>query len=279
VRLLYQTPEIYMTDIAEVKKSVSSNTRAMPQYKFACRSPPKDEDDNLGETPKPPSPLHPKIVFNGAVSKIHVHLLDKTTGEVFWDAHFKLGAPSPKALLTGKSELGNSLRPLNKKDQFRTLCVAADDPEIHDFDLSIQSEDGYYYDGATPVGDWEGLFNNHGIKGHIGFRVYRLPVLETLTKTEDGLPRESKEVLGTWGPDKDFSTGPVLQGWHERLLARAQDMFEGTKDSRNYYDYLPKFDRRQAKDFAYLEQFEPPLMLDNFRPYEFEALDKKRAAS
>merc|ERR1712113_420503 len=80
IRLNYQTPEVYWTDIHEQQQP-----KMLGKWKWACKMPDKD---GIGELGIPGT--HPAITFNGKHYQIHVKMVDTTNGKVYWDAHYKL---------------------------------------------------------------------------------------------------------------------------------------------------------------------------------------------
>lgn len=245
LRLLYQTPDVYMTDVAKQRRPAKFG------FRYACKLDP-DEETGLGEIAIPPR-LHPSLTFNGKVRKIHVHLEDTKTGEVFWDADFKMRR-GPIALATGKTTLSSMSLPQDPSDVFRTPCVPPDDPEPHMFDLSVQTQDGVYDDGLTPWGPREGFRNLDGRKAHIGFEAYRVPIIKT------GLDGEEEEVMGNWKPGGHFSTGPVHPDRFERILAKEEDPFwdDLRGNGRLYYDYIIRPEARSRNNYGYLDKYAVP---------------------
>merc|ERR1719167_1735368 len=97
-----------------------------------------------------------------------------------------------------------------------------------------------------------------GIKEHIGFEAYRLPVLKKSPGRE-----EFEEVLGDWAPGKPFSKGPVLVSRHERFLEKQEDPFKDdmpgkATTGRLYYDYIIDWDARDKNNYSYLTEYGPP---------------------
>lgn len=234
IRLLYQTPDVYWTDVAK------QLFPAKLGFRYACKMP-----HEFGEVGSPPK-LHPGIVFNKQVRNIHIHLEDTKTGDVFWDADFKLpmGAASK---LSGKSTLKPTALAVNPLDVFRKPCIRGDDPEPHLFDLSIQTQDGLFDDNSTPWGVREGFKNLDGPKAHIGFEVYRSPVIK---KNLDGT---EEEILGTWRPGGHYSTGPVHPDKWKRIAEKEEDPYwdDIRGNGRLYYDYIirPEARRRAQANF------------------------------
>lgn len=268
VRLLYQTPEVYATDIHVPAK--------LGFFKYGCKMPPKETYKNgLGE----PMPQHPWIALNTKSKKVHVHLVDTTTGQVFWDADFKTSA-----LLFGKGrkQIAPSARPegfdlKSGRGVFRAPCVEADDPDPHYFELSIQGKDGVFDDQATSWGSAQGVDKMDGKKAYIGISVRRTPRLEETTLGEpslmDGGPyrrryratgvpqgRQVREFLGQWKAGGSFG-GEVHPDPYERWLKGEQGLNMPSKpglppeDDRFYYD--DTFDRSK-RDWSYWTWLGPP---------------------
>jgi len=245
--LMYQTPEVYKTDVGEQKSLTSKG------WKYACSFPDKD---GFGKS----VPLHPSIVLNSGVKQVHVHMEDTDTGDVFWDADYRIPYSLTWAAL-GKSELPSSTPALNGVDgMFKQPCVPKDDPTTHHFDISIQTQDGYYDDNVTPWAEMEGFSNFAGPKAHIGFDAKRFPLLETVT---DPLEPQ-KEIVGSWTPGGSYSTGPVHHDRHERVEAGEEDPFYDTKTGRShrgYYYHIIKPSGRERNMYEYLDKYAPPKMI------------------
>jgi len=250
LRLLYQTTGVYSTDIAKYNTAQG--------FLYACKK---------GAKASPASLTHPEIVFNTQGTKqlnsIHVHLVDKVTGEVYWDADYRLG----RKPFFRKKGIGKKTRSLNRKDVFEPICLEPDDPGPHLFDLSVRSTSGTYWDGKTPLGEMEGFGKADGIREHIGFEAYRLPVLE------EGVDGLQKEVLGDWVKDGSFSRGPVLTTQAQRLLAKQEDPWKSQSSTgRLYYDYIIANKPRKKNKYEYLEKMALPPINDLVRTAKFKEL-------
>jgi len=218
IRLMYQTPQIYATDIGQQLSPKKLG------WRYACDKP---DQAGVGEEGKLPYP-HPSITFNGKLRNIHVHLEDTRTHEVFWDADFELKG-GLMSMISGKYKLNSADKPLDPKSVFRRPCVAKDDPYPHSYDLTVSTDDTKYED-ASP---W--LLQNFGWKNaHIGFEVHRMPKLK-----EDSKGRTS-EIIGAWTEGGSFSKGPI-HDQRERILNNEEDLFYDSrsgKSYRGYYHYI-----------------------------------------
>lgn len=214
IRLMYQTPQIYATDMG---LQLSPKTLG---WRYACDKP---DQAGVGEEGAPPYP-HPSITFNGKLRKIHVHLEDTRTHEVFWDADFELKG-GIMSMISGKYKLKNTDVPLDPKSVFRKPCVPKDDPYPHSYELTVSTDDTKYED-ASP---W--LLENFGWKNaHIGFEVHRMPKLK-----EDSKGKTS-EIIGAWTEGGSFSKGPI-HDQRERILNDEEDLFYDSKSGKSYRGY------------------------------------------
>eukprot|EP00931_Biecheleriopsis_adriatica_P045174 TRINITY_DN25895_c0_g1_i1.p1 TRINITY_DN25895_c0_g1~~TRINITY_DN25895_c0_g1_i1.p1 ORF type:complete len:395 (+),score=61.42 TRINITY_DN25895_c0_g1_i1:107-1291(+) len=253
IRLLFQTPEIYKTDIGEQAKV------ARLGWKYACRFSP--DEDGIGER----GFLHPEIIFNGkapmlgGMKKVHVHLEDKETGQVFWDADFDLKPFDFLYSLTGKVRIPSIQQPSLETVSFKKPCVPRDDPTTHFFDLSIRNG-GQYMDKVLK--EWRpmlGFSKGRGTLAHIGFEVQRFPVIGY-----DGHP-----VRGRWeGPgDNHAAGGPlslVSDVHNERVKEGQEDPFYDQltgKSHHGYYDHILKRTARSRNKFEFYEKNSPPLLI------------------
>jgi len=258
IRLLYQTPEVYLTDVGQQKKV------KLQGWKYACDSP---DEDGMGEEALPPD-LHPRITFNQIVKRIHVRMEDTKTGQVYWDADYDIPT-QPLENLAGKSVLKpNALpaNPANPGTKFRKPCLPKDDNEPHLFDISIQTQDKTYNDGFTPWGNLEGFHNFRGSKAHIGFEAYRLPVLEQ--DPESGM---EKEKLGDWEAGGSYSRGPAHASAIDRVLYGDEDPWYNSKTGdtgKMYYDYIINPWARRRGMYQYLDKYAPPPL--NHPQHQFE---------
>jgi len=252
--LLYQTPEIYKTDVATQFKPKKLG------WRYACSRP---DNEGIGEPAVGLYP-HPEIVFNSIVKRVHVHLEDTKTGITYWDADFQLPTNLMWKIL-GKSILSRTAVPVHPTDVFRKPCVAGDEPEPHLFDLSVQTQDGTYDDNVTPFGEFEGFLNLGGRKAHLGFEAYRLPELE------DGGPgKEPVEKLGYWKRGGHYSTGPAHQSRIARMLAGEEDPFYDPKTGdtgRGYYHFIIKPSARKRKMYEYLDKYAAPRVFRGASPW------------
>eukprot|EP00747_Dinoflagellata_sp_TGD_P018231 gnl/TRDRNA2_/TRDRNA2_126358_c0_seq2.p1 gnl/TRDRNA2_/TRDRNA2_126358_c0~~gnl/TRDRNA2_/TRDRNA2_126358_c0_seq2.p1 ORF type:complete len:352 (-),score=47.03 gnl/TRDRNA2_/TRDRNA2_126358_c0_seq2:241-1296(-) len=231
VRLLYQTPEVYRTNVGTMDKMRNG-------WKFGCAF--------QGES----SPKHPSIQFNKKVRHLHVHLEDKKTGKVFWDADFKVGLP-----VIGGTSLNEFMPPVGgEKMLMEYPCVANDDPEPHLFDLSLKTNDLHYHNlTGSPVGDAEGFLNVLGPKAHIGFEVHRLPRI-----SEEPGPNGKLEILGKYTPGGSVSRGPIHQSRHERWLNKEEDPFQSReRDGRGYYYWIVPKKTKSRDSYGYLDPYNP----------------------
>jgi hypothetical protein len=250
IRLLYQTPEVYMTDVGKQKPVKKQG------WTFACAMP---DANDMGEEAMLPD-LHPEIIFNQVVKDIHVHMEDTKTGQVYWDADYQI-PPQMLENLKGRSKLAKSMLPANPQNpgtNFRKPCLPKDDNEPHLFDISVQTQDKTYKDGFTPWGKLEGFHNFRGPSAHIGFEAYRLPVLE-----KDPESGEDKEKLGDWEPGGSYSRGPARDSPTLRVLYGEEDPWynnETGDTGKMYYDYIINPWARRAGMYKYLDKYAlPPL--------------------
>ena len=260
VRLLFQSPEIYATDVGEEKQGVGSV--------YGCRKP-----DKNGKGEK--SLMHPEITFNtlppifGGIKKVHVHLEDQTTGIVYWDADFKLPMLDPLVNLAGKTRLKKFAQPENLADSFYKPCVAKDDMQKHDFVLSVRSIGKYWDEDLQEFRPNTGFQRGRMPEAHIGFEVQRLPVIV-----------DGKEQLGNWRRPGDSYAfgGAVVQDPFLRSLRGEEDPFYDTKagkTNRGYYDYIITKKGRAMDTFGYLTKYGPnPLLADPPGWESFEAAAK-----
>lgn len=263
LRLIYQSPEIYRTDIAE----------PLPQnvgYKYSCKFATANES-GLGEQDYV---KHPSIVFNKVdgkkANKVHVKMVDTETGDVYWDCVYKLSGFFRK-------KLGNSAmaEPPGSQCFFRNPCVRETTLKPKLFDISIQTMDGFYEDWQTPWGDNEGFMNFRGPKAHIGVEAFREAIVD----------KDGHEVLDTPGPGKRVAIGadgPIHQNRQERILAGEENGFAndspgaGMADTgRGYYWWVIKKEARDRNNRAYLQKFAPPLLLVASPPEEAPASPAK----
>ena len=246
IRLQFQTPEIYATDVAlEVPF-------AGPMH--GCLIP---DAEGKGE----PGLIHPEITFNalppifGGIREVHVHLEDLTTNQVFWDADFKLPMFDPLMNLVGKTRLKKYSVPKNLADVFHKPCVARDDMRQHFFDLSIRTL-GKYWDETLQEWRPNTGFKGNGPEAHIGFMVQRMPELSFDGKSEQ---------LGLWRAGSSYAAaGDVIEDPFERMLAGDEDPFYDRMKGitqRGYYDYIITKGGRTKDRFDYLAKYGPPLLL------------------
>lgn len=260
IRLLFQTPEIYATDIGQEQPFMGSV--------YGCRKPDKE---GKGEK----SLMHPEITFNalppifGGIQKVHVHLEDQTTGIVYWDADYKLPLLDPIVNLAGKTRLKKFSQPENFADSFYKPCVAKDDMKPHSFDLSIRSIGKYWDEDQQEFRPNTGFERGRLPEAHIGFTVQRMPEIV-----------DGKEKLGTWRKPGDSyaRNGPVIQDPGVRWLRGEEDPFyDSTKGKtyRGYYDYIIEKGGRTKDVFGYLTKYGPhPLLTDPIGWDEYEAAAK-----
>ena len=177
VRLLYQSPEIYATDVASEKPYIG------PDY--GCFRADQDGKGEMGF-------MHPEITFNalppifGGIQEVHVHLEDTTSNLVFWDADFKLPMLDPVVNLVGKTRLKKFAMPKSMMDKFYKLCVPKDDIRPHFFDLSVRTIGKYWDEDLKEFRPNKGFARGRSPEAHIGFTVQRMPSLDFEGKEKPG---------------------------------------------------------------------------------------------
>ena len=247
IRLLFQSPEIYATDVGDEIPHMGSL--------HGCKLP---DSDGKGES----GLIHPEITFNalppifGGIREVHVHLEDLTTNQVFWDADFKLPMFDPIVNLVGKTRVKKYSIPKNMADMFHKPCVARDDMRPHFFDLSIRTL-GKYWDEVLQEWRPNKGFKGRGPEAHIGFLVQRMPELSFDGKTE-------QLGLRTKPGSSYAAAGEVIQDPFERVLAGHEDPFYDSmkgKTQRGYYDYIITKGGRTKDRFDYLAKYGPQLLL------------------
>lgn len=257
--LVYQSPEIYKTDISEHDKKI-----------FGKPFDAKFEFD-VAALPKP----HPEIGFQKRHHKVHVHMVDKNTGDVFWDANYKI-AMTP----FGSKWLDTRTMPIPTNPGahpiMRKFWIPEDDPGPHLFDLSISTRDNYFPDAPdTPYGDDEGFDNLYGHSAHIGVEAFRLPKLqksEVLFPNAQANPYPHQEVEKVCNGRHGCSDAPVHHGFTERLRNKEEDPFIDpitNDDHRLYYGWMIERSGIQRNDYGYLFKAKdsPPLVLPSWMDY------------
>lgn len=298
IKLLYQTPEIYETDIGKwltMSDALKIQAKA-PGFKkgsmWACHN----WDGRLAIGHKPPmKTIHPKIIFNtGDIKWVKVHLEDVTPGPqqgtVYWHATYDLPIVSqPLQRLKGRAELGNYAVAKEVKDvvdldptkslppkedpkpprdenyrPFRMPCVPPDDPTPHMFELSVSTNDGSYDDGRTMYDGLEGFDGFGKPNAHIGFHVVRMP--RTQKSSEDGkthlIPCFWKDASQTCARP----SSPVHQeSMFQRFMLDEEDPFFDSKDysyGRGYYEYIFTPKARVKDGMKYLADYGQPSLYD-----------------
>lgn len=262
IRLQFQSPEIYATDVGEEKPGLG--------FVYGCRRPDKE---GKGEK----SPLHPEITFNatppifGGIQAVHVHLEDQTTGIVYWDADYKLPLLDPLVNLAGKTRLKKFSQPENLSDSFYKPCVAKDDMKPHFFDLTVRTLGKYWDEDLQEFRPNTGFERGRTPVAHIGFEVQRMPQIVN-----------GKEKMGNWRKPGDSyaRVGIVTQDPEQRLLHGEEDPFYDPakgKTYRGYYDSIIEKGGRTRDTFGYLVNYGPtPLLTDPPGWDSFEAAVKKK---
>lgn len=214
-------------------------------WKFACKHS-ESRRTGLGEVAR----KHPEIIFNDVIHKIHVNLKDTVTGRTYWDADFTLPEYSVWRVL-GKTKLSVDAKPTGGMQQeFRKPCVRGDDPNPHMYDLSIQTRDGFYYDGVTSWGKKEGFKKFGGPRAHIGFEAFRVPKLNA----------DGTENVKEWRRGGKYSRGPVHQDRLLRLIKGEEDPFynEETGETGSvYYDWITSTAARERNNFEAILNYGP----------------------
>ena len=262
VRLLFQTPEIYATDIGDEKPGLGSV--------YGCRRP-----DKTGKGEK--SPLHPEITFNatppifGGIQAVHVHLEDETDGIVYWDADYKLPLLDPLVNLVGKTRLKKFAMPENLSDSFYKPCVAKDDMRPHFFVLSVRTLGKYWDEDLQEFRPNTGFKRGRMPMAQIGFEVQRFPQIIN-----------GKEKMGEWRKPGDSyaRVGIGEPSAEQRMLYGEEDPFyDPTKGKtyRGYFKYIIEKGGRSKDTFGYLANYGPqPLLTDPPGWDSFEAAAKKK---
>ena len=262
IRLQFQSPEIYATDVGEEKPGLG--------FIYGCRRPDKE---GKGEK----SPLHPEITFNatppifGGIQAVHVHLEDQTTGIVYWDADYKLPLLDPLVNLAGKTRLKKFSQPENLTDSFYKPCVAKDDMKPHFFDLTVRTLGKYWDEDLQEFRPNTGFERGRTPVAHIGFEVQRMPQI-----------LNGKEKIGNWRKPGDSyaRVGVVTQDPEQRLLHGEEDPFYDPakgKTYRGYYNSIIDKGGRTRDTFGYLANYGPtPLLTDPPGWDSFEAAVKKK---
>lgn len=254
LRLMYQTPEIYMADIADFDKK----TRA---HKFACKF-----------SDKEPAMPHPEIRFKSYVRFAKFKLTDMETNEVLLDAVYPAGmVPKIGGMYVKGTAVPDPLQ--SPKPMMQKICIPSWDPGPHLFDLSVCTRDHYYEDQMdTPHGEAEGFDNLGGSCAHVGVEAYRQPELETKPK-EGKYPKltgKSKLAKWKWSPKGSFSPGGASMGdIHyydplERITNKEVNILEDEvkqDDGRQYYDWIYTKSGREHNNYEYLFKIQPPQLV------------------
>jgi len=279
-RLVYQSPDVYDTDI-------SGWDKVMKKQKFAAMF-----------WNEPAMPVHPQIRFNTMQKAVHVKLVDKNTGEVFWDANYSmalvpgLGSPTMKGVLPpdpkdpGRDVITPGVLPL-LPGVMKKFWIPESDPGPHLFDLSIQTQENWFNDMMdTPYDHREGFDNLYGHNAHIGIEVYRLPKLEpdklkNFRGEMSGLEREvgcpSADPRG-WmrvKRGKKNSDAPCHNDNLMRLYRKEEDLFYTAdddpikgNDGRIYYGWMIDKKAKEANDYGYLFKPKIPPLIQPYEPNE-----------
>ncbi len=261
IRLMFQSPEIYSTDIGQEKPNLGAI--------YGCRRPDKE---GKGEK----SPLHPEIIFNalppifGGIQGVHVHLEDKTTGIVYWDADYKLPLLDPLVNLVGKTRLKKFAQAENFADSFYKPCVEKDDMEPHFYDLTIRTNGKFWDKDLQEFRPNTGFERGRMPLAHIGFEVQRFPQI-----------LKGKEKMGEWRKPGDSYANPGIGEPDPALRAiyGEEDPFYDPvkgKTFRGYYSDIIEKGGRTKDTFGYLFNYGPnPLLLDPPEWKTIEAAAKK----
>jgi len=277
-QLVYQSPEIYKTDISSFEKKL-------------MKKPFDDEYGNgYGDGVNPMR--HPAISFWGWFRTIYVHTVDKNTGEVFWDATYKIRPSSKNMSKLTSTNVAIPTSP-GTEPMFKQFWIPKNDPGPHLFDTTICTRENYFTD--SPDNEWgerEGFDNLYGTCAHIGVEAYRLPKLEDCDPSSgsscepgsDPLHPAQEEIVDI-GPDvgnTDVHQYDVM----ERIINKEEDPFivpedappEAPKpglfpltpgeDSRLYYGWMIERTGIERQNYQYLwHPKEPPLVLPNWVDY------------
>jgi len=261
IRLMFQSPEIYSTDIGQEKPNLGAI--------YGCRRPDKE---GKGEK----SPLHPEIIFNalppifGGIQGVHVHLEDKTSGIVYWDADYKLPLLDPLVNLAGKTRLKKFAQAENFADSFYKPCVEKDDMEPHFYDLTIRTNGKFWDEDLQEFRPNTGFERGRMPVAHIGFQVQRFPQI-----------LKGKEKMGEWRKPGDSYANPGIGEPDPALRAiyDEEDPFYDPvkgKTFRGYYGDIIEKGGRTKDTFGYLFNYGPnPLLLEPPEWKTIEAAAKK----
>lgn len=224
LKLLYQTKGIYYTDIVEAPHT-------MGPHRYTCHDMGiivADEKNKNGSTKRTITPkepplvfpnLHPAIFLEVPAHRIRVHLVDEHTGHVYWDAYYTIGNETNRFQL-GNKLMSNAIPFDGDAKQFERICLSPDDPQVHKFNLTVETLDDPLADdphkavNGEPWGPMNG--RDEGFKysyapEQIEFEAVRLPIYE-----KDGEP----PIPPT--PGKEPSFPRVKLGRWNKYCARAK---------------------------------------------------------
>jgi len=297
--LFYQSPEIYSTDVAEFKSALAFTPAKGKPFNASMidiqgMTPPGINpllpfgDKDLGPLIMPPN-MRPTITFKlpttGLSRFMHFHMVDKNTGEVFWDGDYRVIVnPAQMAYQLNSLSVpgGGGTQPI-----FRKFWIPENDPGPHYFDIKIETRDNYYLDPPdNEWGDDEGFDNLYGHAAHIGVKVYRLPKIAKATEadvqvgktgmdlTKMDIRHKDQEIEEVGPPSKSpgkHSIGPTHHDIKERIIRGEQDLFKDpiTGDpNRSYYGWTFKRDGLEQGKMAPEGQSEAVWqMSEQIRPF------------
>ena len=201
---------------------------------------------------------------------VHVHLEDKTSGIVYWDADYKLPLLDPLVNLVGKTRLKKFAQAENFADSFYKPCVEKDDMQPHFYDLTIRTNGKFWDEDLQEFRPNTGFERGRMPVAHIGFEVQRFPQI-----------LKGKEKMGEWRKPGDSYANPGIGEPDPALRAiyDEEDPFYDPvkgKTFRGYYGDIIEKGGRTKDTFGYLFNYGPnPLLLDPPEWKTIEAAAKK----
>jgi len=265
-QLVYQSPEVYTTTVSQVDEKCMGKCF---DAKF---------ENEMASMPFP----HPSIEFNARHHTVYVHMVDKTTGEVLWDATYKTAMPFFREVKSTSIPTGGT-HPLFKK-----FWIPPEDPGPHLFDITISTRDHWFPDVPdTEYGDREGFDNLYGHSAHIGISAFRLPKLipsEDVFTDPKQNPYPSQMIedpcVGAECGNTDIhndTTERLLNGEEDPFLVKPGDMGTPGDDNRLYYGWMVEKDGITKDDYGYLfTSKEPPLVRPNWVDYNAPPKNKNK---
>lgn len=265
IKLMFQTPEIYSTDVGKYLKGKGS--------KWACDT--WISNKGVGDRPNP-SPFtdgHPEIIMHGKAKFLNIQMMDITpkvpeSGHIYWRAKYALSSlSSPIQKMIGQVKLSARQRPETIDDAyvpFHKPCVAPDDMTVHHFDIRIWTNDNMYNDERTWWGELESFDDFLGPDAHIGFTVSRTPLRVFFDDKGPGHLGTTDIRKCNWknnGRSQCAEVGYTHETPAERVFFDEEDMLFDDKKNTNgrlYYEYIYDVDARKRDKMEYLEKYGPP---------------------